>query len=83
MVAEHVVVIEHEGDARGAYVPDLPDCVAAGRSHDEVGKLAAEAIPPAHPVLAGAWRAGSPCDGDGLNEGPGRVSTADPACPLT
>ena len=30
------VVIEHEGDAWGAYVPDLPGCVAAGSSRQEV-----------------------------------------------
>ena len=45
MVTEYVVVIEQEGDAWGAYVPDLPGCLAAGRSRDEVEKLIAEAIP--------------------------------------
>jgi len=45
MVTEYVVVIEQEGDAWGAYVPDLPGCVAAGRSRDEVETLIAEAIP--------------------------------------
>ncbi len=44
MVTEYVVVIEQEGDAWGAYVPDLPGCVAAGRSRDEVEELIAEAI---------------------------------------
>jgi predicted RNase H-like HicB family nuclease len=29
----------------GAYVPDLPACVAAGGSRDEVETLIAEAIP--------------------------------------
>ena len=45
MVTEYVVVIEQEGDAWGAYVPDLPGCVAAGRSRVEVEELIAEAIP--------------------------------------
>ena len=44
-MTEYVVVIEHEGDAWGAYVPDLPGCVAAGGSRDEVETLIAEAIP--------------------------------------
>jgi predicted RNase H-like HicB family nuclease/predicted RNA binding protein YcfA (HicA-like mRNA interferase family) len=44
-VTEYVVVIEHEGDAWGAYVPDLPGCVAVGDSREEVEKLIAEAIP--------------------------------------
>ena len=44
-MTEYVVVIEQEGDAWGAYVPDLPGCVAAGRSRDEVETLIAEAIP--------------------------------------
>jgi predicted RNase H-like HicB family nuclease len=41
----YAVVIEHEGDAWGAYVPDLPGCVAAGSSRDEVEQLIREAIP--------------------------------------
>ena len=45
IVTEYVVVIEQEGDAWGAYVPDLPGCVAAGGSRDEVETLIAEAIP--------------------------------------
>ena len=44
-MTENVVVIEQEGAAWGAYVPDLPGCVAAGRSRDEVEELIAEAIP--------------------------------------
>jgi predicted RNase H-like HicB family nuclease len=30
-MAEYVVVIEEEGDSWGAYVPDLPGCVAVAR----------------------------------------------------
>lgn len=41
----YAVVIEHEGDAWGAYVPDLPGCVAAGSSRAEVEQLIREAIP--------------------------------------
>lgn len=44
-VTEYVVIIEHEGDAWGAYVPDLPGCVAVGESREDVEKLIAEAIP--------------------------------------
>ena len=44
-MAEYVVVIEQEGEAWGAYVPDLPGCVAVGRSRDEVETLIADAIP--------------------------------------
>ena len=41
----YAVVIEHEGDSWGAYVPDLPGCVAAGSSRAEVERLIREAIP--------------------------------------
>lgn len=44
-MTEYVVVIEQEGDAWGAYVPDLPGCVAAGHSRAEVEELIADAIP--------------------------------------
>ena len=39
------MVIEHEDCAWGAYVPDLPGCVAVGRSRNEVERLIGEAIP--------------------------------------
>lgn len=38
------VVIEQGDDSFGAYVPDLPGCVAAGRSRKEVVRLIREAI---------------------------------------
>ena len=44
-MTEYVVVIEQEDEAWGAYVPDLPGCVAVGKSRDEAEKLIAEAIP--------------------------------------
>lgn len=44
-MTEYVVVIEQEGEAWGAYVPDLPGCVAVGESRDVVEALIAEAIP--------------------------------------
>lgn len=44
-MTEYVVVIEHEDEAWGAYVPDLPGCVAVGQSREEVERLIAEAIP--------------------------------------
>ncbi|MHB8504689.1 MAG: type II toxin-antitoxin system HicB family antitoxin, partial [Acidimicrobiales bacterium] len=40
-VTEYVVVIEQSGDAWGAYVPDLPGCVAAGSNREEVERLIA------------------------------------------
>lgn len=46
----YAVVIEHEGDAWGAHVPDLPGCVATGTNRDEVERRAREAIP-AHVAL--------------------------------
>ena len=39
------VVIEHEGDAWGAYVPDLPGCAATARSRAEVERRIREAVP--------------------------------------
>jgi predicted RNase H-like HicB family nuclease len=38
------VVIEQGTDSYGAYVPDLPGCIAAGNSKEEVLKLIQEAI---------------------------------------
>jgi len=43
-VLEHAVVLEVEGDGIGAWVPDLPGCIAVGGSHDEARRLIAEAI---------------------------------------
>ena len=41
---EYLVVYEHEGNSWSAYVPDLPGCVAAGDSREEVTRLIKEAI---------------------------------------
>ena len=41
----YAVVIEKGATSYGAYVPDLPGCVAVGESVDEVKKLIAEAVP--------------------------------------
>lgn len=41
----YAVVIEKSPASYGAYVPDLPGCVAVGTSAAEVKKLIAEAIP--------------------------------------
>jgi predicted RNA binding protein YcfA (HicA-like mRNA interferase family)/predicted RNase H-like HicB family nuclease len=43
-VTEYVAVIEQDSGAWGAYVPDLPGCVAVGESREEVETLIAEAI---------------------------------------
>jgi predicted RNase H-like HicB family nuclease len=40
----YVVIIEREGNTFGAYVPDLPGCVAVGETEDEVRLLIREAI---------------------------------------
>lgn len=40
-----VVVIEGDGDSYSGYAPDLPRCIAAGDSADEVRELMHEAIP--------------------------------------
>lgn len=41
---DYVVIIEKGEHSFGAYVPDLPGCVAVGESRDEVMKLIREAI---------------------------------------
>ena len=41
---EYLVVIEQGQDAYGAYVPDLPGCVAAADTKDEVLTLIQDAI---------------------------------------
>jgi predicted RNase H-like HicB family nuclease len=40
----YVVVYEKTPDGWSAYVPDLPGCVAAGDSRDEVEALIREAV---------------------------------------
>ncbi len=40
----YLVVIERGTTSWGAYVPDLPGCVAVGKSREEVLKLIREAI---------------------------------------
>jgi predicted RNase H-like HicB family nuclease len=41
---EYLVVVEKGRSGYGAYVPDLPGCVAAGSSRREVLKLIREAV---------------------------------------
>lgn len=41
---KYAVVIEKGESSYGAYVPDLPGCVAAGETRDEVLELIHEAI---------------------------------------
>lgn len=41
---KYMVVIEEGGDSFGAYVPDLPGCVAVGDTREEVLSLIEEAI---------------------------------------
>ncbi len=40
----YLVVVEQGATSFGAYVPDLPGCVAAGETRDEVLDLIREAI---------------------------------------
>ena len=40
----YLVVVEEGATSFGAYVPDLPGCVAAGKTRDEVLALIREAI---------------------------------------
>lgn len=44
MKAEYVVVVEKSDTGFGAYVPDLPGCVAVGESREETLQLIREAI---------------------------------------
>ncbi|MGL6097966.1 MAG: type II toxin-antitoxin system HicB family antitoxin [Fimbriiglobus sp.] len=40
----YAVVVEHGGGNFGAYVPDLPGCVATGETEEEVTRRIREAI---------------------------------------
>lgn len=40
----YMVVVERGGEGFGAYVPDLPGCIAAGETREEVLLLIREAI---------------------------------------
>jgi predicted RNase H-like HicB family nuclease len=44
MKVEYVVIIEKGESSYGAYVPDLPGCVAVAKTKEEVLKLIQEAI---------------------------------------
>lgn len=41
---KYAIVIEQSATSFGAYVPDLPGCVAVGESEEEARQLIAEAI---------------------------------------
>jgi predicted RNase H-like HicB family nuclease len=41
---EYIVILEQGETSFGAYVPDLPGCVAVGESRDEAMELIREAI---------------------------------------
>ena len=41
---QYLVIFETNANSYGAYVPDLPGCVAVGETMDEVRGLAGEAI---------------------------------------
>ena len=43
-VMEYLVVVEKGRSGYGAYVPDLPGCVAAGETRREVLKLIRDAV---------------------------------------
>ena len=42
----YVVIVEQGESSVGAYVPDLPGCVAVGETRDEVLHLIGEAVEP-------------------------------------
>lgn len=44
MKKRYAIVIEHGPDGCSAYSPDLPGCVAAAESEEELRRLMAEAI---------------------------------------
>jgi predicted RNase H-like HicB family nuclease len=44
MNAEYVVVVEQGETGFGAYVPDLPGCVAVGKTREETLQLIRQAI---------------------------------------
>ena len=44
-MTEYLVIFEKAEEGWGAYVPDLPGCVAAGATREEVERLMREAIP--------------------------------------
>ena len=56
-MTEYLVVIEQEGDAWGAFCPDLPGVGVAGDSRAEVEQLVREAVAF---QLEGLRRAGEP-----------------------
>lgn len=56
-MSEYLVIIEHEGDSWGAYVPDLPGVGVVGDSREEVEQLIREAI---ELHLEGLQEAGDP-----------------------
>lgn len=41
---DFLVIVEKGESSFGAYVPDLPGCIAVGESHQEVLRLVREAI---------------------------------------
>lgn len=57
MAMKYLVVIEKSDNGFGAYVPDLPGCVAAAESREELDDLIQEAI---EFHLEGLKRSGQP-----------------------
>ncbi len=43
-MSQYMIVIERDGEAWGAYAPDLPGLGVAGSSREEVKRLAKEAV---------------------------------------
>lgn len=44
ILMQYLVIVEESQNGYGAYVPDLPGCVAAAESRDEIVSLIQEAI---------------------------------------
>ena len=43
-MTRYAIVVEHSGENYGAYVPDLPGCIATAETSEEVEQLIREAI---------------------------------------
>ena len=59
---QYLVVIEQGPSSFGAYVPDLPGCIAAGESREEVASLIQEAIAAAPDTVTDATTPYDPND---------------------
>lgn len=76
----YAVVIEKGPKSFGAYVPDLPGCVAVGKTRAEVRKLIAEAV---EFHLEGLKLRGDPIPANSRAQQPSRVRRGDWTGPMS